>query len=226
MKPTRTWRSSCQASSRWRAKRSATWADQVAAVIADTIRQAQDAAAEVVVDYEALDAVVDPYEARQPGAPQLYDEVKNNVSVKQETVHGDVDAALASSAIKVKAKIRAPRCAPMPMEGRATLAAPDTITRGLTIWVSNQAPHGFRNEIASAFGFGQNQVRAIAPEVGGGFGSKFGAYPEDFVVAASIAHLETAREVDRASGVSTSWRRTTGATRLASSKSARTRTAS
>ena len=86
---------------------------------------------------------------------------------------------------------------PMPMETRGVVAAPDPITRGLTIWTSNQGPHGFRNEIASAFGLGQNQVRAIAPEVGGGFGCKFGAYPEDFVAAALALHAEAAGQVDR-----------------------------
>ena len=49
----------------------------------------------------------------------------------------------------------------MPMEGRACAAAPDTITRGLTVWVSNQGPHGFRNEVAKAFGLNQNQVRVL-----------------------------------------------------------------
>ena len=136
------------------------------------------------------EAVVDPYEARQPGAPQLYDNVKNNISVRQETVHGDVDAALAAAPVKVKAKIRA---AALPSRCRwrraASVAAPDPITRGLTIWTSNQGPHGFRNEIASAFGLGQNQVRAIAPEVGGGFGCKFGAYHEDFIAAALALKL-------------------------------------
>jgi carbon-monoxide dehydrogenase large subunit len=155
--------------------------EPVAAVVAETKQQAEDAAAAVVVDYDILDAVIDPYEARKPGAPRLYDDVENNISVRQETVHGEVEAALASSAVKVKVKLRAPRCHPMPLETRATLSAPDPITRGLTVWTSNQAPHGFRNEIAEACGFGQNQVRAIAPEVGGGFGCKFGAYPEDFV---------------------------------------------
>jgi CO/xanthine dehydrogenase Mo-binding subunit len=77
----------------------------------------------------------------------------------------------------------------MPMETRGVLATPDPITRGLTIWTSNQGPHGFRNEIASAFGLGQNQVRAIAPEVGGGFGCKFGAYHEDFIAAALALKL-------------------------------------
>jgi carbon-monoxide dehydrogenase large subunit len=164
--------------------------EPVAAVIADSLAQAEDAAAEVVVEYEPLQAVIDPYEARQPGAPQLYDGVTNNISVREATLHGDVDGALASSAIRIKEKIRAPRCAPMPMEGRGTVAAPDPVTRGLTVWTSNQGPHGFRNEIASAFGFGQNQIRAIAPEVGGGFGCKFGAYPEDFVTVGAALLLK------------------------------------
>jgi carbon-monoxide dehydrogenase large subunit len=163
--------------------------EPVAAVVATSKAQAADAAAAVDVEYDALEAVVDPYEARQPGAPQLYDTVKNNVSVRQETVHGNVDVALEAAPVKVKAKIRAARCHPMPMETRGVLAAPDPITRGLTIWTSNQGPHGFRNEIASAFGLGQNQVRAIAPEVGGGFGCKFGAYHEDFIAAALALKL-------------------------------------
>ncbi len=158
--------------------------EPVAAVVAETAIQAEDAAAMVHVDYEPLPAVVDPYEARQPGAPRLYDNVKDNVSVRHETVHGDVDAALANAAIRFTAHIRAPRCHPMPMETRGVVATPDPVTRGLTIWTSNQGPHGFRNEIAAAFGLGQNQVRAIAPEVGGGFGCKFGAAHEDFVAAA------------------------------------------
>ncbi|MFN8593308.1 MAG: xanthine dehydrogenase family protein molybdopterin-binding subunit [Thermomicrobiales bacterium] len=164
--------------------------EPVAAVIAETREQAVDGAAAVNVDYEPLPAVVDPYEARQPGAPQLYPNVRNNISVRFHTDHGDAAAALANAPVKVSAKIRATRCHPVPMEPRGTVAAPDPITRGLTIWVSNQGPHGFRNEIAAAFGLAQNQVRAIAPEVGGGFGSKFGAYPEDFVAAAAALLLK------------------------------------
>src|SRR5262249_4411021 len=71
----------------------------------------------------------------------------------------------------------------VPMEGRAALAAPDPLTGGLTVWATNQAPHGFRNDLANLLGIPQNLVRAIAPEVGGGFGVKFGVYPEDAVVA-------------------------------------------
>src|SRR4051794_2443726 len=162
--------------------------EPVAAVVAMSKVQAEDAAEAVEVDYDPLPVVVDPYEARLPGAPQLFDGIKDNIGVRHHTLHGDVDGALANSAVTVKAKIRAPRCLPMPMETRGTVAAPDPITRGLTIWTSNQGPHGFRNEIALAFGLGQNQVRAIAPEVGGGFGCKFGAYHEDYI-AASLALL-------------------------------------
>ena len=89
----------------------------------------------------------------EPGAPQLYDEVKNNISVREQTVHGDVDAAFAAAPVKVKARIRAPRCrADADGGARRSLAAPDPITRGLTFWTSTQAPHWNRNEIAEALG--------------------------------------------------------------------------
>ena len=164
--------------------------EPIAAVIAETKLQANDAAELVVVDYTPLPSVVDPYEARQPGAPPLYSSNPNNLSTRHQTTVGDADAAFAKAPIKVSAKIRATRCHPVPMETRGCVAAIDGITQGLTIWVSNQGPHGFRNEIASAFGFNQNQVRAIAPEVGGGFGCKFGAYPEDFIVTAAALLTE------------------------------------
>ncbi|MCC6793064.1 MAG: xanthine dehydrogenase family protein molybdopterin-binding subunit, partial [Thermomicrobiales bacterium] len=98
--------------------------DAVAAVVADTVQIAEDAAALVEVDWDVLEAVIDPFEALEDGAPQLYDDVKNNISVIEQTVHGDVEGALASSAIRVKARIRSPRCHPMPMEPRGIVVAP------------------------------------------------------------------------------------------------------
>ncbi|MBX3071579.1 MAG: xanthine dehydrogenase family protein molybdopterin-binding subunit [Thermomicrobiales bacterium] len=158
--------------------------EPVAAVVAETSAAANDATAYVEVSYKELDAVIDPYEAREDGAPQLYDKVKNNISVREETVHGDVASALNDAAIRFEVKIRSPRCHPAPMEGRAILAQPDPILRGLTFWSSTQAPHWNRNEIAASLGLSQTQVRCIAPEVGGGFGCKIGGYPEDFIVCA------------------------------------------
>src|SRR5438093_1599745 len=69
-------------------------------------------------------------------------------------------------------------CAPLP------LAGPDPTSGGLIVWATNQAPHGLRNDLATALGMPQNLIRVIAPEVGGGFGVKFGCYPEDAVLAA------------------------------------------
>ncbi len=163
--------------------------DPIAAVVADTVERAYDAAQYVMVDYAPLQAVVDPAEAIKPGAPFLYDEVKNNISVVEHSLIGDADAAIAGAAHRIKATIKAPRVHPMPMEGRAILSMPDPITRGLTFWTSTQAPHWNRNSIAAALGFSQSQVRCIAPEVGGGFGCKIGAYPEEYVVAAASVIL-------------------------------------
>ncbi len=164
--------------------------DPIAAVIADTLAHAIDAAQFVNVSYEPLQAVVDPAEAMKPDAPRLYDEVKNNISVIEHSLVGDADAAIAGAAHKIKATIKAPRVHPMPMEGRAVLSMPDPITRGVTFWSSTQAPHWNRNSIAEALGLSQSQVRCIAPEVGGGFGCKIGAYPEDFVVTAASVILK------------------------------------
>lgn len=158
--------------------------EPVAAVVAESRLAAIDAASLVDVSYNELEAVIDPYAAREDGAPLLYDKVTNNISVRESTVHGDVETALKNAVIRFDVKIRSPRCHPVPMEGRAVLAQPDPITRGLTFWSSTQAPHWNRNEIASSLGLSQTQVRCIAPEVGGGFGCKIGCYPEDFIVCA------------------------------------------
>jgi carbon-monoxide dehydrogenase large subunit len=164
--------------------------DPIAAVIADTFAHAVDAAQYVMVDYEPLQAVVDPREAMQPGAPQLYDEVRNNISVIEKSVVGDADAAIAGAPFRIKETILIPRVHPMPLEGRGILAMPDPITRGITFWTSIQAPHWSRNSIAEALGLSQAQVRAIAPEVGGGFGCKIGTYPEEYVVCAATMLLK------------------------------------
>lgn len=158
--------------------------EPVAVVVAETRAGAVDAAELVTVDIEQLDAVTDVYAAMEDGAPQLYDEVPRNIGVTFGGPRGgDVEAAFASAPVKIKARIRSQRVNAVPMEPRAVLAAPDPITRGLTVWTSTQAPHWNRNDIAKALGIHQNQVRCIAPEVGGGFGQKIGSYFEDYLVS-------------------------------------------
>jgi carbon-monoxide dehydrogenase large subunit len=124
--------------------------EPVAVVIAESRKIADDAAQLVTVDAESLEAVVDPYAAMKDGSPLVYDQVKNNISVREATEHGDVEAALAGASIRVKANIRSPRCHAVPMEARGIVAQPDAILGGLTFWTSTQAPHWNRNDIAKA----------------------------------------------------------------------------
>jgi carbon-monoxide dehydrogenase large subunit len=155
-----------------------------AVVVARTRAQAVDAAELVELNVELLDLVIDVFAAMEDGAPLIYDQVKNNIgAIDGGQAGGDVDAAFASAPVTAKARIRSQRLNAVPMETRAVAAAVDPITRGLTVWTSTQAPHWNRNSIAGAIGLSQNQVRCIAPEVGGGFGQKIGAYPEDYVIS-------------------------------------------
>ena len=158
--------------------------EAVAAVVAESRYQAADAAEAVEVDYEVLPTVTDPELAMEEGAPQLYDTVKNNVGATWDRDHGDIQAAFADAPVVAKARIRSQRLSGVPMEPRAVVATPDPLINGITVWTSTQAPHWNRNSIADALGLPATRVRAVAPEVGGGFGVKIGAYQEDFIVAA------------------------------------------
>jgi aerobic carbon-monoxide dehydrogenase large subunit len=75
------------------------------------------------------------------------------------------------------------------MEPRACVAAPDPITQGLVIWATTQAPHNLRGDLAGLLGMELNQIRVINPDMGGGFGNKFGCYAEDVVLAALARKL-------------------------------------
>jgi aerobic carbon-monoxide dehydrogenase large subunit len=158
--------------------------EAVAAVIAATEALAVDAAADVLVDWEPLPAVSDPLEARKPGAPQIHADAANNVEHENRITAGDPDTAFAKAFKVVRQRMVSQRLCGVPMEGRATLAAPDSTTGGLVVWATTQAPHAMRNGLATLLGLEQNQIRVIAPEVGGGFGVKFGVYPEDATLAA------------------------------------------
>jgi aerobic carbon-monoxide dehydrogenase large subunit len=161
--------------------------EAVAAVVAASEEIAVDGAAAVMVDWDPLPAVADLFEAMAPGAPQLFDDAANNIEHVKDVKAGDPDGAFARAHRVVKQRMVNQRLAGIPMEPRAALAAPDPLTGGIVVWDTHQAPHVLRNELATLLGLAQNMVRVIAPEVGGGFGVKFGLYPEDATLAA-IAH--------------------------------------
>lgn len=157
--------------------------EPVAAVVAATPEEAADAAAAVIVEWEPLPAVTDPFAAMADGAPRLFEDAPRNIEHENRITAGDPDAAFARARRVVRQRMVSQRLCGVPMETRAVLAAPDPATGGLVVWSTHQAPHVLRNDLAAALGLPQNMVRVIAPEVGGGFGVKFGVYPEDATLA-------------------------------------------
>jgi carbon-monoxide dehydrogenase large subunit len=164
--------------------------EAVVAVVADSRYQAEDATEAVEIDYDVLPNITNPEAAMKPGAPQIHPDNPLNIGGRWDRVHGDVDAAFANAPVVAKARIRSQRLSGVPMEPRAVAAAPDPLNRGLTVWTSTQAPHWNRNSIAEALGLPSTRVRCIAPEVGGGFGVKIGAYQEDLIVSAIAWKLQ------------------------------------
>jgi carbon-monoxide dehydrogenase large subunit len=118
------------------------------------------------------------------GAPLVHEDAARNVEHENRITAGDVDGAFARAPRVVRQRMVNQRLCGVPLEPRACLAAPDFTTGGLTVWSTTQAPHALRKDIAVALGVPQNLIRVVAPEVGGGFGVKFGLYPEDATLAA------------------------------------------
>ena len=155
--------------------------DHVAVVIAETAAQAKDAAQAVEVDYEILPANVDT--ARALTAPQLHDEAPGNLCYDWEM--GDesaVDEAFAASDHVTTIEFINNRLVPNAMEPRAAVAEYDPALDEYTLWLTNQNPHLLRlNLCAYVFGIPESKLRVVAPDVGGGFGSKIYTYAEDTV---------------------------------------------
>src|SRR6202040_747790 len=157
--------------------------DPVAVVIAETLAQAKDAAEKVKVDYEVLSAVADPAKAQGTGAPQIHEIAPNN-TIYQWSL-GDakaVEAAFQSAKHVTKLDIVNNRLVPNAIEPRAAIAEYDSGTSHLTLWNTSQNPHVARLVIAAFVGMApEHKLRVIAPDVGGGFGSKIFIYPEEVV---------------------------------------------
>jgi carbon-monoxide dehydrogenase large subunit len=165
--------------------------DAVAAVIAETRAQAQDAAEAIQVDYTTLPAVADAAAAAEPGAPVVWpDLAPDNESFLFRL--GDVaavDAAFARAAHVTRFDFRVTRVSANPMEPRAALAAWDPVEERWTLTTGTQLPHVMRNEIAEfALKVPTNRLRIISPDVGGGFGMKESPFQE-YVLALHAARL-------------------------------------
>ncbi len=155
--------------------------DHVALVVAETYFQAKDAAELVEVDYEVLPAVVNAADADQPGQAAVHDIAPNNVSyVWALGDKGAVDAAFAKAAHVTRLDFHNNRLIPNAIEPRAANASYNRADDSYTLYVSNQNPHVERLLMtAFVLGLPEHKVRVIAPDVGGGFGSKIFLYAED-----------------------------------------------
>ncbi|MBC9883611.1 xanthine dehydrogenase family protein molybdopterin-binding subunit [Bradyrhizobium sp. INPA01-394B] len=155
----------------------------VAVVIADSKNLARDAAEAVVVDYEELPAVADVHAAIKSGAPQLHPEAPGNQVY--DWVIGDegaTDAAFAKAANVVKLDVTNNRLAPNAMEPRAAIADYDAAEEHFTLYTTSQNPHVARLVLSAFYNIApEHKLRVIAPDVGGGFGSKIFIYPEEMV---------------------------------------------
>src|SRR5436853_2848563 len=157
--------------------------DALAVVIAETLGQAEDAGEKVKVDYEVLPAIADPAKAQAAGAPLIHDIAPNNTIYQWHL--GDqkaTEAAFKTANHVTKLDTINNRRVPNAIERRAAIADYDAGNDSLTLWNTSQNPHVARLVIAAFVGMApEHKLRVIAPDVGGGFGSKIFIYPEEVV---------------------------------------------
>jgi carbon-monoxide dehydrogenase large subunit len=157
--------------------------EPVAAVVAETLARAKDAAEMVQVEIEPLPAVTTPSAAAAPGAPVLYDDVPGNVGLDFHFGNSDkVAAAFASAAHVTRLELRNNRIVVNPIEPRAAIAQYDPERRHWTLHVGCQGVFGFRNYIAGVLGVGRDQMRVLTDRVGGSFGMKQPTYAEYYCI--------------------------------------------
>jgi carbon-monoxide dehydrogenase large subunit len=163
--------------------------ETVAIVIAETRYLAEDAAAQVEVDYEPLPAVSDCRDALKPGAPLAHVRKSSNLMLEIKQSYGDVAAAFARAPHRLSVNLKQHRGGAHSIEGRGALAVYDGNEHKLTLWSSTQLAHEVRAFLMRLLRLDENQIRVVAPDVGGGFGAKFVMYPEEVAICASALKL-------------------------------------
>ncbi|MBI4636359.1 MAG: molybdopterin-dependent oxidoreductase [Candidatus Rokubacteria bacterium] len=161
--------------------------DPVAFVVALDRAIARDAAELIEVEYDPLPAALDPEAALAPGAPQVYPEAPGNIAYEHAWSSGDVDAAFGRAHRVVRLRLVNQRLAAVPLEPRGSVA--QWQADSLTFWTSTQGAHKTRSLLAETLGVPEHAIRVIAPDVGGGFGVKFGLYDEEVLTAFAARRL-------------------------------------
>ncbi|OLB96994.1 MAG: hypothetical protein AUH30_11290 [Candidatus Rokubacteria bacterium 13_1_40CM_68_15] len=163
--------------------------EPVAVVIADDAGRAADGASAVVVEYDPLAVAASVDAAQAPGAPRVFEEWPDNVAGAVHGGVGDVERGFTEADEVVEIELEVPRVAPLPIEPRGVLAVPEAADGRFTVWTATQVPYAVRAALAGVLGMGEESIRVIAPDVGGGFGGKGHVYPEDVLVPAAARRL-------------------------------------
>jgi len=173
----------------------------VAVVVAVDRYAARDALDLIEVDYEPLPVVSDPEKALEKDSPLTHPELGTNVAYTWSLSNGDLDAAFKAADRVIKQRMVHQRLIPMAIEPRGCVASYHAGEGALTLWTSTQIPHLIRTLLPAMIGVPENKIRIVAPEVGGGFGSKLNLYAEEALVShlamrlgAPVKWIESRRE--------------------------------
>ena len=158
--------------------------EPVAAVVAASRAEAEDAVDLVMVDWEELPVVMDMLEALAPGAMLIHPELGDNLCFQHTTDTGDAAAALAAAAFTVEHEFEFGRHTAVTLEGRAILAEWDPVEERLTVHQSHQSPYQMQDIYSRHLDIPEHKVRVITPDIGGGFGLKINVHGEEVAVAA------------------------------------------
>ena len=167
--------------------------EAVALVVATSRYVAEDAADLIEVDYDPLPVVADPEKALTDKSSLVHEEWGDNVLCSTDFSTGDVEGGFKSARKVVKQLFRTNRHHALPLEPRGCVAAVEGGSGKLTLWTSSQMPHMVRTKLAEHLNYPENQIRVVAPDVGGGFGLKCHFFPEEALT--SLAALRAKRPV-------------------------------
>jgi carbon-monoxide dehydrogenase large subunit len=165
--------------------------EPLALVVAENRYLAEDALELIEAEFEPLEPVLDAEAAQASGAPLLYEDWGDNVALRFRVSNGDVQRACAEADVVVRERIHHHRFTGTPIEPRGVVAQYDKTANTLTLWDSTQIPHVVSALLEDSFLDPKHlKVRVVAPNIGGGFGQKWGFYPEELIVSLAAIRLE------------------------------------
>jgi carbon-monoxide dehydrogenase large subunit len=161
--------------------------EPIVMVLAESRYIAEDALADIFVDYEPLEAVVDMEKALEKDSPLIHEEIGSNLAAHVVQTKGDYELAKKNAALILKRRFHYEHGCAAAMENRGIVAEWDKRAGRLTVWDTTQAPVVIRNGLAGMLGLSERQVRVIAPFIGGGFGPKIMMFYQEEVLVPWVA---------------------------------------